>query len=454
LTLLKAGQAMNRWITSRPARSTLALLLILALGLLFFLAQATLHLAADDLAWLRGDTPHPLDQYRQIPLFSFVLLHALFGPSAVAASALIVILHSLNILLLYRLGLELLGAEVAALAAAAVLGINPITLNTLTWISCLSYVQGACLALLALLAFLRSSRPQTSQPWLWAALALFCFGAGLFCSHGLFFLPVLFLVLGWLRAARWRGAVLFALGMVFALWVQTFVYDLGRYGVDASRLFSLDFCLAYASSVLSSGLALALAYPLSFFTRTIDFLRFCFAEPVRWGLTLALLAAGVLWGRRDRRWRLDLALLLCFAALITPYILRLYLTPDVVNFDISYVLSGRVFYLPYVAVGLGLGRIVAGAWHCIQGWRWAWAALLLPLVAYGRALWLYEPADFLGLDVVFGDLPQPVPPRWNPYASHNPAWFLLVDASLLLLFAWRCWLARRSHAGTAGPGAA
>jgi hypothetical protein len=246
------------------------------------------------------------------------------------------------------------------------------------------------------------------------------------------FLPLLLALVGWLGGARRLGALLLALGLGLGLAVNGLVYDFGRYGVETSRLFSLDFALAYASSGLAAGLALALAYPLSFVTPALDFLQICFTGPVRWGLTGLLLAAAPALYRRDRAWRLDLSLALAFVALITPYIIRLYLTPASVNYHISYALSGRVFYLAFVAVALGLGRVASALAHRLGRWRYGWLALALPPAAYVHALWRYDRTDFLGLSVVHGAA-APAPPRWNPYAGPQSWLWPLLAAALVAL---------------------
>jgi hypothetical protein len=104
-----------------------------------------------------------------------------------------------------------------------------------------------------------------------------------------------------------------------------------------------------------------------------------------------------------------------------------------VNYHISYVLSGRVFYLPFLAIALVLGWLGFQLYRPIQGRRWAWLAWLLPLAAYAHALCLYDRADFLGLNVARQDLLQAAPPRWNPYASQHSAWFLLSGLGLVLV---------------------
>lgn len=422
------------------------LLLLLLLGLVFFLRNANLRIASDDAAWLQGQAPTVFDQYRKIPRLFFVSLHALFGPSAVAALGMIFFFHALNGFLVYHLGRELLEDRVAALIATAVFLINPITLNTLTWISCFSYVLGTTLALLALLAFLQGSERPGRACFFWSVLALTCFGAGLFCTHEIFFLPLLFLVLGWLRGQTRWGAALCAVAMVVALGVNHFVYGFDRYGIETRRLFDLDFALAYASSGLSSGAALSLAFPLSFFARPLDFLRISFGQPVRWGLTAAILAAGIALYRNDRVWRLRLALVLAFLGLITPYIIRLYLTPGPVNFHISYVLSGRVFYLPFAILALLLGHLISSLYRVLQGWRWAWLLFLLPLVAFAHALYLYDRNDFLGLNVIRG-VSQQMPPPWNPFIIQQPGWLLLPILAVILAVTIRLRILKRTRSG-------
>jgi hypothetical protein len=237
-------------------------------------------------------------------------------------------------------------------------------------------------------------------------------------------------VTSWLRGHLQRGITYFSVGMACALLVNVFVYDFGRFGVEVSRLFSPDFTLAYASSGLSSGLALGLAYPLSFVIKPLEFLRICFSEPARWGLTAVMLGAGIASYREGHAWRLTLALLLSFLACITPYIIRLFLTPATVNYHITYALSGRVFYLPFVIVALAWGRLVSRLYGWIGDRRGARLLWLVPVAAYGYALWYYDRTDFLGLDVARGVL-QGAPPRWNPFANPQPVWMILVGLAVI-----------------------
>jgi hypothetical protein len=438
-----SGAARARHFGRLPLGRDLFLLLILVLSFLFFVTHANLSLTTDDMAWLRGQASTVYDRYRIIPRGVFVSLHALFGPEPIPALGTIFAFHALNGLLVYHLGRRWLdgGLSIAALAAAAAFAINPITFQTLTWISCFSYVLGTTLALLALLAFWRAAHGPGGRSLGWAAAALACYAAGLLSSHEVFFLPAVFLLLGWWQGRLRLGLALCAAGMALAIAVNAFVYDFGRYGVDAARLFSLDFALAYASSGLAAGVALAVAYPLSFLGDTVGFLQFCLSEPVRWSITTGLLAAGLLRWRRGPLGRRERILALSFLCLISPYVIRLYLTPDAVSFHASYVLSGRVYYLAFVPVALALGQLAGAATLALGRSSHAWLALLLPVSAYTYALWHYDRVDYLGLDVIHS-IPASVPQRWNPYAVQHPAWLLVPVVALFAVVWVRVWRSR------------
>jgi hypothetical protein len=92
-------------------------------------------------------------------------------------------------------------------------------------------------------------------------------------------------------------------------------------------------------------------------------------------------------------------------------------------------------------LALALGNLLSRLTQPLQAQRWARLGLLLPLAAYGHALWLYDRTDFLGLSVVRG-LSQQMPPRWNPYTSQQPVWLPLAALTLFLLVAIRVAAAR------------
>jgi hypothetical protein len=422
--LVAAMVSAKKWFAGQFKPGTVAFLLVLfGLGLGFFAWNAHLELALDDIGWLNGEAPTVFDRYRYIPRFLFTSFHALVGPNAVAALTMIFTVHVINTLLVYRLCQKLLGSLVAARTGAVVFFVNPITLATLTWISCFSYVVGTLLALVSLLAFWKSITESNDSPLLWWGVALACYVAALFCSHEVFFLPLIFLLLCWLRGTvEWKpGIALFSVALALAWLINRFVYDFEQYGVETMQLFTPGFFSALVSSVLSFGASLALAYPLSFAVKPTEFLRISFAEPLRWAITLLLLAVAILAYRRTRAWRIWMFLALSFAAVIAPYVIRLYLTPDSVSYHISGILSGRVFYLPFVIIAMVLGLVVG---KLVRRANSGLALCLLITVAYLHAvLVLYDKTDFMGLQVLQGET-QHLSPSWTPYADSQPVWLI------------------------------
>ena len=408
---------------------------ILILGFVFFAHNAHLQLASDDIGWLQGQTPTVFDEYRVIPRLLFTALYRGIGPNVIAILAMIFFFHSMNTVLVYSLAASFLRNPVAAGVASYIFMINPITLSTLTWISCFSYVLGTTFALFALFLF---SKGMTSQrKWVWWTGCILCYGTGLFCSHELLFLPVLFFLLNWLEGTDWLkpAGLLFGITMLLGLLVNFLFYRFDRYGVDTGQLFNLGFIAAFASSALSFGLTLLLAYPLSFFVSPISFLRIAFSEPVRWGLTLALLTAGLTLYRPNKRARIWLVLVLSFVALVTPYIIRFYLMPSGVNYDISYVLSGRVFYLPFAILALVGGALISelSASRFIKSHPFGWLLILAAIGVYLYALLvLYSPKDFMGLSVLQGEN-QSFPVPWNPYRGNHVVW--LASFTLIIVIA-------------------
>lgn len=450
--------------STRATRWFLATLL--ALSLILFAGSASLGLAGDDVGWLHGAPLTAVDAHRVLPRIVFDGLRSLFGPSAPAALATIWLLHALNGLLLYRLARCLLAGREAALAAVAVFLINPLTLGGLTWISCLAYVLATTFGLMALLAawqVLRGDpRPRPGWPgwpgwpdwpgwpgwpgWIVASLA--CLGLGLCSNYDLVFLPLAWTVLGGLGGRLRPGLRLGAAGLALALPLGALVWA-PHAGPDPWRLLDGQGALAYASFGLSSVLGLALTYPLSFFIPATGLLQACFSEPARWALTALAVAAGVLcWGRRAP-WRTGLALGLFSMALLVPYCARLILAPAEGSYHPSYLLSGRLHYLPFTGIALILGHLAGVLVRRLPPGSPAWLLWALPVAATGQALWIYDPGDFVGLTQVAGSAARPE--AWAPFARQHPAWLLLPPAAAILALALRRSATRRKEASRVEP---
>jgi hypothetical protein len=400
------------------------LTLILSLG--FLIRNAHIHLTTDDIGWLHGQTPTVFDQYRLIPRVFFMVLHALFGPNQLIFLGFIFIFHALNTLLIYNLCLQLHRDVLAARTAAVIMSINPLTLTTLTWYSCFSYILGTTFALLSILALCRSSR--TTIPKYWLMIAFICYVAGLCCSHEIFFLPVIFLIFSWLESSISfkRGIILFMLSTVAAIMVYWFLYHFNRYGIESVGLLNFKFVSAYLSSIVSFFFTISLAYPLSFFVKPMAFMQNCFGETYRWLITIILTITGIMTYKQNKQWKLCLALFLCFVSAITPYIIRLYLIPPEINYDVSYILTGRILYFPFIVIAVCFGYLFSLLVKQLKP-RLTCIIYMVLCAAYANALlFLYRSADFVGLEVLHGLPPKNMPPRWEPYIMEHPIWLAIM----------------------------
>jgi hypothetical protein len=419
--------------------------LILVLGFIFFAFNAHLQLATDDIGWLNGEAPTVFDQYRVIPRFFFVSLFTFFGPNPLAALGMIFFFHILNTVLVFDLAKKLFKSSIASITAAFVFSVNPLTLSTLTWISCFSYVIGTTMVLLSIEAFMKGMA--TARYKFWWAISVAVFIIGLFCSHEIIFFPVVYLLLSWMTGKdRYRPVlILFAFSMCVAVMIYFAFYRFEQYGVDHTRLLSIPFASAYSSSLLSLGVILGLAYPVSFFFHPIPFLQFNFTETVRWSITLSVLISTIILYRPNMKWRGWIFLAGACAVLITPYIVRFVLMPEGVNYDISYILTGRVFYLPFVIIALFWGKVSADFYETfLRHKKWRRAFVLVPLCAYLYALWfLYSPSDFMGL-AVMRENPGTFPPPWNPYLGDHPVWLISL-VFICLAFGFRLLRERQVH---------
>jgi hypothetical protein len=403
---------------TRKRCGLLAIVILLALA--FFVSNAHLELASDDLQWLQGEIPRETDRYRVIPRLTMAAIGAAFAENAVPALGTAFLFHAANGLLLYALARRLLRSQTAATIAAAVFLVNPVTLNTLTWISCLSYSQGVTLALLALLAFWRATEARGGAQWAWGAAGLLAYAAALFCSHEVLFLPGAFMALGWFRRELWTGLACCVLGVAIGAAVNATAYRFGEYGINSAGLANPDFVAAYLSAALAAGPVLGAAYVLSFVTKPAPVVVAGLSGALRLAIAAGAALAGVLLYRRDRAWRLAACLAVILAAAVAPWIIRLYLTPANVHYDLAYLAWGRVLYWPFAVVALGLGMVGERIARAARG-RWALAAA--GLLAYANGLRLYEPADFQALAMAQGQ-PVSLPPAWQPFAGDQVAWAL------------------------------
>ncbi|NDJ85440.1 MAG: hypothetical protein GYB66_06110 [Chloroflexi bacterium] len=384
-------------------------------------------LGSDDIHWIKGEPSTVYDNYRVLPRLLFRGLHAQTTGSVSAAYAMIFAFHLLNSFLVYHLAGRLLVGQHTPHIAAAVFLINPLTLGTLTWIASFSYVLGATCGLVTLLA---SWHALTATNWqrrsgcgMIGLVALVC---GLLSSHVLLFLPLAFGLIAWIQpqADRSGAALLTVMGLGISAVIYILHYDFVPTEISPAQSLSADFPATYSSSVLALLPMLGVAYILSFLGGDIDFMTSAFKAPLRWALAMLVATAIGAYGwqnrERTRRW---LALLALFILLISPYILRLYMLSGFFNYHPSYMLGGRVFYIPFISVAM---IIAAFCSQIIQQSTWRLGSLVL---AFGLlfATWLVaveQSNAYQGLTAVAGT-PGPKPPTWAAFEESEGIWPLV-----------------------------
>ena len=413
------------------------IILIAATGI--FLSNTSSQLGSDDVHWITGSVATEYDSYRVLPRLLFSELHHIWGANLNIVYGVIYAFHLLNAVLLYRVSNNFWKNELAATISTIIFLINPLTLGTLTWISCFSYVLGLSLGLLTLLMGWRYLT-SVSRNWrlLWGWLSMIAYLSGLLSSHVLILLPLVFIPLAWLIEPHvWRrGVFLTLLGLLVGAAAYAQLYYFKTSTAQPVDLLSLDFLTVYISSSLALLPILAIAYLFSFLGDSLAFLMAAFNELSRWSFALVTLAGWMLFVRLWKlHSRLFLSLFILFISLITPYLVWLYTVSDYVNYHPSYILTGRVFYIPFVAVALLCGY---GSALALAGQK----TVIRIICVLFSGLLLYFPNSgsvddrFLGLTVVQGT-PTATAPNWIPFANEHSLWSLIMVASLLTLFAYR-----------------
>ncbi|MBN2171162.1 MAG: hypothetical protein JW819_07585 [Candidatus Krumholzibacteriota bacterium] len=372
-------------------RRTLALpLFLLVLVVALWWPALRTFFSTDDLLFLlaadgHADWPAGMRRLLSVRLF-FSACWRLFGANPLPYHAVILAVHWLSALLVWRLarglGLTRRGAEIAAILFAAA----PAAFTCLHWISGVQEVAVACLVLLAALSLLRG-RPR------WDAAALVLYALALLAKESaVLALPVLALTLPAppalnVRAARRRRLRLALLGL--AVGVPLLVLA----GALRARPAGDPYATAYGANLLWNLLTYLawLVRPWDWFPDRVPEYQ---PQLWAWGLVLPALLGLAAWRRRDWARAIGRAGLLFFALLlpVLPLVRHSYL---------------YYLYLPLVPLWLlaaaGLDRLPARrAWLA-----WAAVAAVMVLAAWqGASRRGAVLSDQLRLDPVlrYGDL--------------------------------------------------
>lgn len=422
---------------------------VLFLGSLFFVLCAGFELAHDDVLWLQGRFPAPDDCYRMAPMACLSLLGTVFGLAPMPLYLFVFGIHLVNSWLVCQLARKLTGHRSAGLAAFSVFLVNPLTFQVLAWPSSLSYELGTTCALTALLCWHRAATCPVSRSAVWWLTATaISYGTGLMSSHDTVVTPLL---MGTTVLCARKKIALPEATFILALLLSGTIVSASLYPFVAQyhtldQLLSLDFATDFLSAVASFPITLVLAYPFAFFIEPECFLPGCLAnETLRWIMTLVVLGVTLLPCHPRSLRNLTGLLTVSCAVVITPHLIRLYLTPPAAHYAPSYLVWGRVLYFPFSVLAIFIGHVYArtrsenrsGFPSRILVFLWIASVLHALLFLYGENSF---PA-LMRSSTEPGSIASDTSP-WHPFDTTHTVWLTAVGL-LILVFATVRFLLRR-----------
>jgi protein O-mannosyl-transferase len=142
-------------------------------------------------AWAFAGVKSWSTYYRPLQIFSYWFLWRLDGPNPGAYHLFQLILYCASVWLLYRIGCELMGWEVAAFAVALLWALHPVHVEAVAWAAALPDVGVGLFCFCAFLLFLRAERNNRPLDWRHIVAAV-TFGLGLlFKENALSLFPLL-----------------------------------------------------------------------------------------------------------------------------------------------------------------------------------------------------------------------------------------------------------------------
>jgi Flp pilus assembly protein TadD len=197
----------------------------------------------------RGSGEHD-NFYRPLQFLTYWLLYRAGGPNPALFHLFQLLLCVVSVWLVYRLGRELLGNELAAFAGALLWGLHPQRVETVAWVSALPDAGAACFSLLAFLLFLRAEHAAGARLRHYALAALADLPALFFKESAVSF-PLLVLVYwfflpggsGWKhKAIRWLP---FAAAVVVYLAIRITILGSFSQGPEALHITRQMFATAF-----------------------------------------------------------------------------------------------------------------------------------------------------------------------------------------------------------------
>lgn len=318
--------------------------------------------------------------YRPLHIFSHWLVWQVAGPNPAAFHLYQLVFYVINVLLVYRLGRELLHNHVAAFAGALLWALHPLHVEPVCWIAGVPDCGCGLFYLLAFLIFLHGEKA-LERRWAWHALGALVYFLALLFKEMAISLPLLlavyWLVMAdaeswWRKGLRWLPYVTAA-----AIYIGLRLTFLGHVS-HAPHLWKIQSRVALAAVGLLGQHTKLFFWP----TGLNDFRNFDFNASVRspwpW-ITLLVLGIAILLRKRDRA--------LCFLVLWWPVTLL----PCLDVRQLSYpLLAERFSYLPSMGFSLAVAYF---ALHTLPQWFSGLRPARVLVPAFSLALVLFTVQD-------------------------------------------------------------
>ena len=129
--------------------------------------------------------------YRPVFLLWVLTNYSVFGDLAGGWHTAALLLHSMNVLLVYLLALRLSREPLAAGAGAALFALHPVQAESVSWICCTNDLLAAFFVLASLLAYLKACESSGGRSIAWWIVSLASYAAGALSKEPAIALPVL-----------------------------------------------------------------------------------------------------------------------------------------------------------------------------------------------------------------------------------------------------------------------
>lgn len=324
------------------------------------------------------------EDYIPLTIFSYAVDHALFGMDPFYFHLHNLLLHCLNVLLVYWLiWLISSGSFSASFLTALMFATHPLHVESVAWVAERKDVLSGFFTLLAMLAYWQFSG---QRKWGFYLLSLLCFTLALFAKFMAVSLPAILLLFELHKRSRLQKMLValgpFAVVAVVFTSIHLALHNSPESSVSISLLRGIDSLVFYLSKTfLPLGLSV-------FYERNV-------AAVVWWEylLAAAVIAGLVVAWWRGRQLRAHLVGgLLFFIATLVPVL-------QIVPFGNDFAYADRFMYLPsvglfYVLARLSERRWATGLWLAVG---LVWAAMAyerVPIWQSSKSLWTDAVAKF------------------------------------------------------------